>query len=1284
MNPQPLEFRKFSGGITDNFLQGSLERAEKLDNFLLTVDDKAEVRPGTVIYDPSAFSLSLGSRVAGLFTGINETCLFGHSNRDFYTQAPDARYGTAWTRITGPTGNEALGGGTNYSQVTTGDFQRQIYYTSDVGVQPGKLFRDTSNTWKAVTAGLPKLSLAPNYPDNSALIARCILLANKIRASMVSHFKDAAGSYATSTTNQHALVDKWSLSYLETQSWSIADAEYPGPTPTPTAAGAATSESTLYTLCTALALAFEHHRNDIGGATPDASAGARVLHQPIAIYPTGTANPYGSASGISVIKLGLSAKMVLSGVVSSPSKAAAFLDELATKWYWHQLLPFVHSPNNTYSLMARYLLSASGNDANRIGTIYTSKYTLQATPNYGDFVALGYWAKTALNKHGLGTGSSGADTHAQVDPYAVVTLPDPIDYDSTALTLFWARWLYGYAHIYDAEQSFHSRIAFDSVTGSTDLTNVKTTATGAALTLPVNSWVIVDVDYFNDSNPLNRRAARVMASGLGTATLSRTVITGRLSDYGEYSNSWLHGSYILESILDAACDVNTDLTQANEKIQAVGATATNLQGWITLGSEFMQCLANHEANGDLGATPSIHKKSNFIGNDIQGQAPSNSNPFFIPTVVSLAWGAFYRYQYVVEPNGVLYVNEGAPIFSNSIQTCASFPVNTVIAALGSNFNTTTILTENACATLAGIPALVNTSGTNYDTTVSVAPTTSTPGESGYAQNLTIELYRTTNGGTTFYHLESLTNVYRTYSDVTNETYPKGDDVALNLRPVLYTSGGVLANDQPPTAKFIHEFGGSMYYGAITDSGQELGYQLRQSNELAPDSVPATFSDDLEDVLTGLSSTRSNLLALCKNSVYRISGSFTSTGQGGLTHDRISDAQGCLNAKSIVKTEIGVFYAGTDGFYYTDGYQVIKISLELDKTYRSMTESDEQKARIYGAYDKLTRRIWWAMQSNPTSADNDVFFVYYLNYGVKPSGVFTKAFAESSWNPSSHVFFQGKLIIGDSQGYLFKTDSNTKTDPKVVFGDSPSTWNTVYVPYKWRSCAIDCGSSASRKWITKMHVVGQNVGNTAIQVNSINDAGSMPDGTSSSLALAPIQYVKNKVWGDPRVVWGDDSYTWKYDGTMDVWRRFPSRAMRSNFKQIELEPADIVVYRSDDYPDFAFATVDATAKTATLQTPSGFSSLLWPLDVVDYYLSLDTDEYATTYLITAIDVTKKILTVSDPDSTLATSSAAKWQISGVKKEQRVRLTALDINFAPLGDEFEAYPGASDPGGVGNNA
>lgn len=1242
---QPLLFNDFSGGLTDNVLLGDAKRYERAANFLIQVDKSLLERDGTIIFDPTGYLLADStSRIAGLFSFQNESLLLAQSGRSVWTQTLSTG---AWAVVTGPSGNEALGAGNLYSQMTVSEYQRQLYFTNDAGPLPGKLYKNTSDVWQVRTAGLPLLTYAPNYTAAS-LLAKCIALSNALRTSMISHFSDAGVTTGTgpayTSSSQHSARDKYSLSYFQAETVASTDAET---LPSVTPAVAATSESTLYLLCTALGLAYEHHRTDLNDPSPP-------YHQVPLILPD-----LAGVTGINrAANSGINAKLSLSGTVTTVEKAAAFLDQLTQRWYWHQLYPYGHSPGNDYGMMSRYLVAET-----KVGNIFTAS-DINYTASFLDFVAFANFCKDLLNGHLDGTEFYGKQ-HGQIDIYSKVTLPTPTDYDSAALVLFWVRWMYAKIHSVDSNTATHTNVFF--TTGGPDpdntVTGVSLTSGGAATTLTVGHWVVTTSDLFTDTAG-NKRATRVVASAAGSATFSRPVTTTAANNPGQASSSWFHGSYTPNS---PDISAGTLLTTTSYTIPSgellttdVDEVGTTMSEWIALGTEWLYCFQAHISNSKS------HLLANTLDLELSATSTVNGNPFFIPVPIQVVYSVFYQHEYTVESNGIEYLVQGPPVLSASFETCPSYPVGTVIDSISTDLYTGfTIAQENACATLNSIPTLTNTANTNYDTSV-----------------VTVEIYRTTDGGTTSYLVESKANGTTSYSDTLNDSIGRAGANPLNLNEVIYTAGGRVANDPPPESKFIHFLNGFMYYGAITDTGQYFGNRVRQSVQGAPDSAPADFFDDLEDELVGLSSSRNNLIGICKNSAYRFSGAFTSTGQGALVHEKISDAMGGLNSKSIVQTEIGVFYAGTDGFYYTDGYQLIKISIDLNETYARFTKSDTQKARIHGAYDKLTRRVWWSMQSTETQEENDIFYIFYLDYGVKPSGVFTtvNSLYSLSWQPSSHVFFNGRLIIGDSRGYLFKTDPLTKTDPKINTAAAPSTWNTVYIPYDYKSCAIDYGTTFKRKWVTKIHLIGDNEGNMSIQITGINDVNSLT--SRGTRDLAPLQYLANPTWGDARVVWDDPDYLCKFDGKMDAWRRFPAGSMRSDVKQVQLTPGNFVIYRSDDYPTGTSMTVTLGTLHAVLTPDAGHTTAYWPVDIADYYISFSSDNYATSYLITSGGGTATLV-LTNPNSTLTTATCA-WQITGVKKEQRVSIAAFDVHYNYLGDKNSSYPGVSSSGGYGSNA
>ncbi len=270
-------------------------------------------------------------------------------------------------------------------------------------------------------------------------------------------------------------------------------------------------------------------------------------------------------------------------------------------------------------------------------------------------------------------------------------------------------------------------------------------------------------------------------------------------------------------------------------------------------------------------------------------------------------------------------------------------------------------------------------------------------------------------------------------------------------------------------------------------------------------------------------------------------------------------------------------------------------------------------------------------------------------------------------------------MGHEKGILLKSYIHAKTDIEIDTTSSAVDWETLYIPFDWTTIAFDIGTIFQRKWITKFHLVGQNHGNMAIQPYALRDLNETGQG---ALPMAPINYTANITWGKPDCVWGDAAAQWKYDGKMDLWRRFPASVLRSDFMQLKFTAANLAVYASSiDFPEGALAVTDATLKTVTILTPTGYVDIVWPLDVVDYVLAFSYDDYVQEFRI--VSVVDDVITVSDPTNLLlAAPSGVEWVIRGLKKEQRVSITSMVVHFAYLGDENQSYPGAASNTGAGN--
>ena len=1210
---QPLEVSDFSGGMTDHFLQGGATRYQRADNFLINVDRKLEVCPGSVPFDSTNYKIPGPPRRIDRFILFNnESELFSQVGRDIFYLNPN------WTRLLGTTGNEPIGAGGSFNQVSYSPWNSHLFFTSDDGPLPGKIYRDENNELQVRTAGLPAPKGIPTYTDSSLLTA-CIALANDLRRSIVDHINDLS---------LHSSRDKWSLSYFTAQTWFFFDIEFPGPTPTPTPAPAATDQTSLFNLVEALCLAYEHH-----GFDPE----NEFYHLSIT-YDNG-------GGGGTVPPKGPFRKLSNNTKPTKLEIAAAQLDELHQRWNWHRLSIWTHNAGNSFLVINKHALTQA-----KVGEINFEGFPI-VSPNFNDAFRYVNYLKSAYNRHVTNDADFfGSYYHVQKihsSHDSRVTIPDCTDLDSMCLLIFWIRMNYGFVHVFDSNWPQHTNFTMDTSTGSPNVTDVK--IGGSPITLEVDDWVIATSDIFNDADPNNRRAARVVSSASGTATLSKSLTNTVGDQAAQYSNSFYHGSFQFGSLVNA-----TNLRAGTDEFLEPNPTSglenntnfpSTIEGWIDWAAEIFNSLAIHMGNG------AAHMQANSIENFLQG-----SGPFFKPQIASYAYAFLFKYEYKVQ-NGVEFLNLGPPIFIGPFETGVAFPIGTELEVGSENFFPflhSVVTTEKT--NLTNLPNLINTSETNYDTA-----------------KIKVQVYRTTDGGNTFFLMDEVSNGTSSFVDDVNDTIPNPGKEPLNTREVIYTTGGIVQNDPPPKAKFLHILNNTAYYVNVIDAGQSFPNRVVQAIPNSPDAAPPSFFDDLEDELTGVSSTRNNTIVFGKTSVYRLGGGFNNLGQGFLSHERISDSMGCLASNSIVQTEIGIFFAGNDGFYYTDGFQLIKVSIDLDETYRLLTLSDEQKKRISGVYDRITRRIWWSLQSHPTGEGCDVHFIYYLNYGVKPSGVFTTASNGSHYQPSATAFFKGQMIRGDERGLIFKHDSIYKTHPKVPSDlNTPlANWGTVHIPYDYRSCALDFGTTFQGQWATKVHVLGKNVGNVAAQVSSIRE-----NNYSRNKALAPVHYRANPMWGQPQVVWGDSAYPWKYDGKLDQWRRFPAGSLRSQLRQIQISPAKVGVYRSDDWPDGATTNVNATLKTATLATPLGFAPLSWPLDVVDMFIAFSTDNYQNEFLIT--QVATNVITFSDTGNLSVSDAAASWVIRGITKEQRFSILSYAIHFSRLGDRGATYEGRETKG------
>lgn len=1305
---QPLEVTDFAGGITENILDADPRRYQFADNFLITNDKKLRVRPAFApLANGAAAALPWGNqRTTSMFSWLNESLLVAQSEKNFAWYDPKV---PQWNQILGLGGNPVLSGASIYAQTTFAEFQKQAIVTSDGGTDPyGSLpvmfYQDSTNTWVARTAGLPRAFSQGNY-TYSTLLNQCITVANAIRASMILHLQDAVRpvygpnvvlsqvSYSGfDSTNLHNNIDNIALSYFQAVTFSTANNEPNNLANPPTPAPAAFDQASLYALVGAMNTAYGKHIADAmigsynenplatGTKKIQANAFSNSYHFPmqyVANLPP-VKGPLAQLSNASLPLFPSDATKQLASLTT----VAAQLDDLNQKWYWHQFAINTHDKFNRYDHLNKYTA-----DQPTIGTVLAGNGAAVITPDYTDFINYVNNLATIYSGH---IGVNGPHTqqanalvsYAGSGDFCVldtnIYLPPATDLNSAYLLLYWLRAQY-FVHFVDASVTDFSTFTCSITSAGSPTIPTPVFPTTGIVATP-GQWVFnnridtggpfaltLNSNINTDTYGLETLCAQVVTVSTNW-TVDRKFINAYVKNF-QISSSKYH-SYNVSGALGSATTAQTAVTE----MLASGPTAlgSSLTTWMSLGAEFFNALGSHAFNAGIHASNAdiattlppipiyvVNLTTRWTKNSIN----ACSTPFFIPVIANYSYAFVYSYKYTVQSGGIQYLIKSNPVYSISIAAPTSLPVGATIATTNANFYPSVSNTVTRGIAISVLPSLVNTSETNYD-----------------VANVSLEIYRTTSGATTYYLNNSVASGSITnYTDTANDAVQIGTFGPQITQAPLYTNGGVVGSDAPPKSKFVHLLNGTAYYAGVYDSGQFFPQRIRQAVALAPEWSPANFTDDLDDEITGLTSAKDNLIAGCKNSIYRVSGGFTQSGQGLFTHERISDSIGMLNAKSIVKTEIGVFFAGNDGFYYTDGYQIIKISLEFDKVYQTFVQSDGQRRAIYGGYDKTTRRVWWSLRTSPNETDNSTFYIFYLNYGVKPSGVFTTASNYPYVRPSSFVFQQGVLYYGHELGFVLFMDQGQKQDYVPSTSVAPANWLRVGIPYNYTSCAIDTGTAFKRKWFTKFHFIGGNQGNAAINIAVIRDMNSDGRGITNMKA---VNYTDNVVWGTPTCVWGDATQIWNNTGKMDLWRRFPTTSLRGDYVQIQITPAKVAVYSSSiGYPFGATVVVNSGTKTATLQTPAGYSSLVFFPDVVTYSIAFQNDGYIQEYPIASLDATSKIITYSDT-ANLSASGTVGWVIRGIKKEQRFELSSYIIHYMLLGDKVQRYPGNTSDAGSGN--
>jgi hypothetical protein len=591
-----------------------------------------------------------------------------------------------------------------------------------------------------------------------------------------------------------------------------------------------------------------------------------------------------------------------------------------------------------------------------------------------------------------------------------------------------------------------------------------------------------------------------------------------------------------------------------------------------------------------------------------------STPTATSAAGSNAWVYAFVYSYTYTVNGVTFEDQGPPVYLT--KTSMTNPVS-----------------------IASIPVLANASGSHYDTT-----------------NIKVKIYRTLNAGTIYYYVGQVNNGTTDYSDTSS------DATILAAGVTLYVNGGVLDNDAPPSSTFVFEANDTYYWGNVIQSTAEKPFRLIQSVTNDPDSAPAENLVDFKAELKGGGSVGRSPVVFTESQVVRLDGILDELGRGNIFKEVLSHTVGGVNHNSIVKGNDGIYWAGNDCFYFTNGYtkphKLAKLSVDergnviskIDGIYKQITDTDEQKSRIQGCYDSRNNRVYWTVQEE--ESDNDKIYVYEVGHDA-----FTTLSFASGILPTAIIMDGEDLILGDSNGYLFRMSDSYYTVPVVDTAAAVTLWSEAPIMHSWKSTHLTMGDATVSKWITKVNAQGNPETNCTISMRSYTN------GEPEYKELFPFKVNVGLTWDDAEFTWGDESFTWNRTSVMNQTRSFPRGRLRARQRQLELTNTYYTIQQSTENTA-SYVTTNPVAGTATLVTPASYS---FGLNTEGYNLVINDVEYE----ITA--GTADTLTVS---GALPAAGNYAWQIKGYGKGQRPHVRGISIDWEPMSDAGTFWRGSSE--------
>lgn len=154
---KPLDIKDFSGGMTDEYVNGPANRGEIVSNFRVLNNDSIITRYGSWVDSETDPQIPVGTqRIHTLINYKNDDVLFVHSGKRLYYRDP-VNYSTVTSTVNSDLFNTA----TAQTHLGHTQWNGHLIITPETFDKPIKIYKDDMGAVQARTAGLPDLSSSP-------------------------------------------------------------------------------------------------------------------------------------------------------------------------------------------------------------------------------------------------------------------------------------------------------------------------------------------------------------------------------------------------------------------------------------------------------------------------------------------------------------------------------------------------------------------------------------------------------------------------------------------------------------------------------------------------------------------------------------------------------------------------------------------------------------------------------------------------------------------------------------------------------------------------------------------------------------------------------------------------------------------------------------------------------------------------------------------------------------------------------------------------------------------